>query len=419
MSLSQHFYDTLSTYLQMLKRDKIDCSVLCVCGENVTFVSLFCYSLNTHTKMKNDKEVVRLRQKAVSEGRKSLYLDIYVKGTRRYEFLRLYLLPDTSRANKEKNRETMRLANAVKAKRIVEIQNGRFGFSQSGGDITLFTAFEKMLEERKKNGSPGSIRIWKGALLQIKAFERRKNILLTEITPTWLNALKTHLKSVKSGVTGKTLSKNTQNAYFAKVVSVLNKAERDGLITNNPAKAVKSVGNEESERMWLTIDEVRKLSQTPCSNASVRRAFLFSCLTGLRRSDVLKLRWADVEDSESGCLLRFRQQKTKEQEYMYISEQARQLLGERNEKGGELFRLPTGWHTNNVISQWVKDAGIDKHITFHCARHTFATMMLTLGTDLYTTSKLLGHRSISTTQIYARIVDKKKREAVERIPDIL
>lgn len=369
--------------------------------------------------MKNDKEVVRLRQKAVSEGRKSLYLDIYVKGTRRYEFLRLYLLPDTSRANKEKNRETMRLANAVKAKRIVEIQNGRFGFSQLGDDITLFTAFEKMLEDRKKNGSPGSIRIWKGALLQIRAFERRKNLLLTEITSTWLNSLKTHLRSVKSDVTGKALSKNTQNAYFAKVVSVLNKAERDGLITNNPAKAVKSVGNEESERMWLTIDEVRTLSQTPCSNASVRRAFLFSCLTGLRRSDVLKLRWADVEDSESGCLLRFRQQKTKEQEYMYISEQARQLLGERNEKGGELFRLPTGWHTNNVISQWVKDAGIDKHITFHCARHTFATMMLTLGTDLYTTSKLLGHRSISTTQIYARIVDEKKREAVERIPDIL
>lgn len=165
-----------------------------------------------------------------------------------------------------------------------------------------------------------------------------------------------------------------------------------------------------------------------CRNVTIlllagrQRLLKFLCSLRLRIKllfMILKLRWADVEDSDNGCLLRFRQQKTKEQEYMYISEQARQLLGERNEKGGELFRLPTGWHTNNVINQWVKDAGIDKHITFHCARHTFATMMLTLGTDLYTTSKLLGHRSISTTQIYARIVDEKKREAVERIPDIL
>ena len=70
------------------------------------------------------------------------------------------------------------------------------------------------------------------------------------------------------------------------------------------------------------------------------------------------------------------------------------------------------------ISKWVAKAGIDKHITFHCARHTFATMLLTLGTDLYTVSKLLGHRQIQTTQIYAKIVDEKRRDAVRRIPPL-
>lgn len=71
------------------------------------------------------------------------------------------------------------------------------------------------------------------------------------------------------------------------------------------------------------------------------------------------------------------------------------------------------------MQRWCDDAGIRKHITFHCARHTFATMMIDLGTDLYTVSKLLGHRNLSTTQIYAKIVDKKKQEAVMRVPSIL
>lgn len=366
-----------------------------------------------------EKEIVRIRYKQVSGGRKSIYLDIYVNGERRYEFLRLYLLGGSSRAEKEKDRETMRLANAVKARRIVEIQNGRFGFSCKNDDLTLLTAYEKMMQDKKKDNSSGSIRIWEGAFLQIKAFERRKSIKLIEITSAWLNAFKTHLRHVKSDVTGKCLSKNTQNAYFAKIVAVLNKAEQDGILKYNPAKAVKSVGNEESERQWLTIDEVRTLSRTPCKHDGVKRAFLFSCLTGLRRSDVIGMTWADVDDTDSGCMIVFRQQKTKDLEYMYISQQARQLMGERAGKADKVFTLPTGCYTNMIIKQWVDDAKITKHITFHCARHTFATMMLTLGNDLYTTSKLLGHRSIATTQIYAKIIDEKKRDAVNKIPDII
>lgn len=382
-----------------------------VCDKNATFALPFCYSLKLEI-MNTTKEVVRIRYKEVSGGRKSIYLDIYINGKRSYEFLRLYLLPDTTRANKEKNRETMRLANAVKAKRIVEVQNGRFGFSSKDDSLTLVSAFESMMQGKTK-----SIRIWKGALLQIKAFEGRKQTKIVNISVAWLNAFKTHLRTVKSKATGKALSKNTQNNYFAKVMAVLAKAESDGVMEKNPGRQVKGIGNAESERMFLTIDEVKLLSKTPCIRDDIKRAFLFSCLTGLRRSDVSQLEWSDVDDTESGCMIVFRQQKTKELEYMYISEQARQLMGERG--SGKVFSLLVVSNTNNVLEKWVKSAGIDKHITFHCARHTFATMMLTLGTDIYTTSKLLGHRSVSTTQIYARIVDEKKREAVDRIPDIL
>lgn len=182
---------------------------------------------------------------------------------------------------------------------------------------------------------------------------------------------------------------------------------------------MQSIGSEESERMYLTIDEVRLLSKTPCINEDIKRAFLFSCLTGLRRSDIMQIKWADIDDREDGTMLIFRQRKTNNLEYMYISEQGRRLMGMRAGQNDSVFRLPTVTRTNDVIKRWAQTAGINKCITFHCARHTFATMMLTLGNDLYTTSKLLGHRSITTTQIYARIIDEKKKDAINKIPDII
>ena len=367
--------------------------------------------------MKTNKEPVRIRYKLISGGRKSIYLDIYANGVRRYEFLKLYLLPDT-RANKQKNDETMRLANAVKAKRVVELQNGRFGFESTAPKISFFTYFQKVMQDRCKKNEKSSERIWKGALMQIRRFERRKAITLAEITPTWLSAFKTHLKAVISEVTGEHLSRNTQSAYYSKLVAVLNSAEREELININPVRKVVNVRKEQTERTFLTIDEVRKLSQTSCENNAVRKAFLFSCLTGLRRSDVEKLKWSDVDDTDNGCMIVFRQKKTKELEYMFISAQARKLMGERGADNAVIFPLPALSNVNKHLSRWAKDAGIKKHITFHCARHTFATMMLTLGNDIYTTSKLLGHRSIMTTQIYAKIVDEKKKKAVESIPDI-
>ena len=102
-----------------------------------------------------------------------------------------------------------------------------------------------------------------------------------------------------------------------------------------------------------------------------------------------------------------------------LSGEALKVLEEKKNPDEPIFKLPTSDATINYhIKKWVKNGHIDKAISFHCSRHTFATMMLTLGADLYTTSKLLGHANVTTTQIYSKIIDKKKTEAVSLVDEL-
>ena len=151
----------------------------------------------------------------------------------------------------------------------------------------------------------------------------------------------------------------------------------------------------------------------------MKRAALFSAMTGLRHCDIQKLKWSEVQQDGRQYRLHFTRQKTKGVEYMPISEQAYKLCGERLEPEKLVFEsLPDPSWISRPLERWIKSAGITRKITFHQRRHTFAVMMLDLGTDIYTVSKLLGHRELSTTQIYAKVLDKNKQAAVAKIPDI-
>jgi len=215
------------------------------------------------------------------------------------------------------------------------------------------------------------------------------------------------------------LSRNSKLSYFNKLKACLNKAYEDRIIAHNPIRGVDSFKSEEGTRMYLTLEELQTLVQTPCEYPKIKNAFIFSCLTGLRRSDILKLTWGEVQQQGDFTRLFFKQKKTGGREYLDISQQAADLLGERGKSDENPFTdIHSPSVTNEVIKRWVLRAGIHKDITFHCGRHTFAVMMLDLGTDIYTVSKLLGHRELSTTQIYAKVLDKNKQAAVAKIPDI-
>ncbi len=212
------------------------------------------------------------------------------------------------------------------------------------------------------------------------------------------------------------ISQNTASSYYAVFKAILKKAFVEGYLTSDISARLESIPSIEGHREHLSIEEVNMLANTECDNPVIKRAALFSILTGLRHVDIKRLQWKNVVIDGDHYAVRLRQQKTKEIVDMPISEQAFHLCGERGEEDAYIFDgLPDPSWINRPVSIWVKKAGITKHITFHCFRHTYATLQLIGGTDVYTVSKMLGHTNVRTTQIYAHVVDEKKKKAAETI----
>lgn len=350
------------------------------------------------------KQPVKLRRRTMPSGNVSLYLDIYYNGVRSYEYLHLYLSPE--KKDTAKNRQTLMLAEAICAKRLVEVRNGEYGFKTPVA-VRLLDYVQSIVSEKK-----GSTQRRYAALLAILKSYTRTSMCVSDITPAWYSQFMNRI--AKLG-----LSPNTMAVYSASMRYVINRAYREGILPSNPIANIKGVGYEETNRTYLTADEVRRLVSTPCDNDATRRAFLFGCLTGMRHCDIRALTWADVHDQDGYTRIIFRQRKTHGQEYLDISAQASTLMGARGRAGDPVFPLLC-WHSvRNHLFAWASRAGITKHVTFHTSRHTFAVLQLEVGTDIYTVSKLLGHRELSTTQVYAKVIDKAKREAVDRMPDLL
>jgi integrase len=362
---------------------------------------------------------VTLRQR--KKGNKiSFYLDYYSKGKRYSEFLKLYLFPEPEKgkltpAQRQSNKTNLELAESIRAKRHLEIQSGIYGFHDRGKLNGSFLKYMEMQAEdrRDSNGNYGN---WKSTIKHLKEYTGGE-LFFHEINKEWLSGWKTYLQKYAKARLNRRLSANSQFSYYAKVVAALKEAVRDGIIKQNPAVEVQGIKQVETQREYLTIEELIAVSKTLCDYESLKNAFLFSALTGLRWSDIENLKWSNIEYSrESGYYLRYRQIKTSVAETLPISEEARNLLGDKRSADDPVFvGLKYSAWTNTKLREWMLKAGIAKRITFHSARHTYATLQLTAGTDIYTVSKLLGHKNLKNTQIYAKIVDQKKREAADRI----
>ncbi len=277
--------------------------------------------------------------------------------------------------------------------------------------------FAKTAKERHRNSSKSIITNWQRVYELLKIFAGSDTLLFSQINLKTAEDFRRFIISAPCGGNKSgTISQNTAATYFSIFKAGLKQAFIDGYLTIDISAKIKGIQEQESRREHLTADELNTLAATPCDRPILKRAALFSALTGLRHCDIQKLKWKEVQLDGDKILLNFMQQKTKGVEYMPISEQAYQLCGEpRNPEQLVFEDLPNPSWISKPLERWIKSAGITRRITFHCFRHTYATLQLSGGTDIYTVSKMLGHTNVKTTQVYAKVVDEKKQKAAETI----
>ena len=394
---------------------------------------------------------VTLRQKPISKGRSSLYLDFYPavlnsetgELTRR-EFLKMYVhepikykkrtLPNgtvkqipvysdnpiQNQTIEQENSSVLATAEQIRLKRenqlnkpeiYTEFEKERLRI-QEAGKQNFVEYFRKLAKKRKSSNYDN----WNSALQYLEKFTKG-TLLFADLNESILKDFKDYLLTTTENKRKTTLAQNSAVSYFNKVKAALKQAYKDKLLQTDLNAKVEPIKAAETRREFLSIEELNELVKKPCNDPMLKRAALFSALTGLRFSDIQKLTWGEVQEvSGQGYFLNFQQQKTEGVENHPISEQAYNLLGERREPTSRVFEgLTYSAYQNTYLAQWIGSAGITKKITFHCFRHTYATLQLFYGTDIYTVSKMLGHKDLKTTQVYAKIANKLKQEAANKI----
>ncbi len=301
---------------------------------------------------------VKLRSKKLSDGSESLYLDKYIHGKRDYEFLGIKINKnDPLRKHKKIQAETIR------AKRELESIANYHDIPKS------FNGDEDFIEFYKSQSIDSA---FKSSLNAFTKFSKNKmvneRLPFKLITEKLIEEYKTYLLKEYKNSTGW--------MYLVKLKTILYKAVRQKIILTNPGKHI-SIKLNEIEKIYLTLDELKILDNTECHNNEIKKAFLFSCWTGLRMSDVIKLTWKEIQDNK----INFRQKKTKRLEYLTIGETAIKYLYQNVNRDeinldDKVFKLGEGKAINRNLRKWVETTSITKYVTFHTARHTFAVLCL-------------------------------------------
>ena len=353
---------------------------------------------------------VILREKHLKKRKISLYLDIYWNGKREYRFLKLYLI-DRPKDQKERNynKEIKRRADSARIKEE-DFQLNNTGVK--GSNIIFLDYFLLMVSERKN--SPGNHAIWSATYNLLSEFFNGERVKLTDMNDERLERFKNFLLNTYQTKSKKYLNQNTAWLYFSKVKASLNKAISEKLLASKTN--VKSISVLKTVREYLTIDEVKAIETVDCEVPLIKNAFLFSVYTGLRWSDIAHIRWRNLRSTPNGHRLVYEQQKTATGENTPIAEKALSFIGERQGDEELIFKgLKHGTYYNIKLKKWLAKAGIHRPITFHCARHSFATILLTKKIDIYTVSKMLGHANLRTTEIYAKVIDQSKVDAANAL----
>ena len=337
----------------------------------------------------------------------SLYLDIYHNGKRYKEYLKECKLVKVSNpVDRQTNQERMRLAKQIEIKRAHELQSNDYNVvANFKGKINILDFFQTFIDAYTKKDKRNVVAVFK----LFKEFLKGQGITNLPAKQLDENIVFKFSEYLKEYCTGEGAS-----SYFARYKKVLKQAVREKFLLINPAMDITIKRDESIRKDVLTIKEIQSLVNTSISNQDVRNAFLFSCFTGLRWVDIAELQWKNI-DLENKLLSKI-QTKTKVKVKVNLSDNALSFLPEKSKKEDFIYVLPSHTGALKTLRNWTSKAGIEKHITWHCARHSFATNLIYYKNDVVTVSELLGHTSLKYTQRYTRVADEMKQNAVDSLP---
>ena len=375
-------------------------------------------------KKKYEFEAVHIRKRKLAGGKWSLYLDIVKDDKRSRENLGLYLEPETDRWAKQRNKVVMQVAEEKKAQRLVEVmREGLHLPDENKGRVVLVEWFKEQQEYYASHGNKNYSKTIHNLIRQL-GLCGKKGMRLKDVTPNFLREFLEHLRSDGANKYGGRLCPETIYTYFTVFSILMNKAVRLEMIPANPFHKLAQADKPQrrsKKREYLTVDELQRLAKAECDDWRVKWAFMFCCFTGLRYVDVSHLKWGQIVTLGNGeQQIELTQVKTHEPVYVPISDNAKRWLPERGDAGSanNVYEFHDRSCMYKYLRDWGSRAGVEKHMIFHMSRHTCATLLLYYGADLYTVSKILGHTSIKSTQVYAKVVDEVKRKAVDQIPKL-
>ena len=374
---------------------------------------------------------IELRHRNHSSGNQTLYLEFYEgRNKRHYESLNLFLVPERTEEDRRVNEATLALAQKIKAERILGIERPVEDDDEPELTRRVFCEWmEQYLEHKKVD-----VQVWDShvrtltstinILRSYLAYINCQRFLLSKVDKNFYKNFLIYIKDVykntKSKDNPKPLSAKTMLLVQQNMNAMFNYAVKQGLMHRNPFFEMEKADKfhkVESDREYLSVEELKQMADVYTGSPQTKQTFMFCCFTGLRHSDMAALTWGNIEKTDLGDVVHVpSMQKTKHPVIVPLGIKAKEWMPERGEaKPSDLVfpNAPSLSTANRALKHMAKRAGINKVISFHCSRHTFATMTLTAGSDLLTTSKLLGHKNVQTTTIYADVVMESKVGAVD------
>ena len=377
---------------------------------------------------------ITLRQKDLENDNKSLYLDIYENGKRKFEFLSLYLLPEINDEIKARNQETLKRAQEIRAERILHPETipekGHLMVVQEIPDDDspeVLDWIQTYIDWANDNTEFTKSVVNQTSYLQerMKEFlkaKRRPHITLRKFDKEWFKSFFSWLKNdyvpqKYVRMEARPLNENSLHNLQQRIVAVFNKAVKTGKLNANPFYQLEKedyfAKPKETHKQFLTPEELKTFMASEETNGvrETQLAFGFACLTGLRISDIKALRWSNIMKNKNTNTLVIIQKKTKALNAVPICSTAAAWMPEQRDD--KVFHLPAHANVDAALKRIAKKVGIEKKISFHTSRHTFGTLIQAATGDIETTKKLMGHKSLKSTAIYADVLTEEKVKAID------